>query len=107
MPEVRFPQFTLKTLFAATAVCALFCGYLRWTGHNALALGVAVALHIVLIPVPLAFAASVAIDGWQPTLARWNLRLALGLLAMAVLWIVVLELACPSALRMVFNSEGA
>ena len=107
MTDVRLPQFTLKTLFAATAACALFCGYLHWTRHNALALGVAIALHIVFVPVPLAFAASVAIDGWQPTLARWNLRMVLGLLAMAVLWIVVLQAICPSALRMAFNSDGA
>jgi hypothetical protein len=107
MTDVRLPQFTLKTLFGATAACALFCGYLRWTGHNAVALGVAIALHIALIPVHLAFAASVAIDGWQPTLARWNLRMVLGLLAMAVLWIVVLQAIYPSALRMAFNSDGA
>jgi hypothetical protein len=107
MTEVRLPQFTLKTLFAATAACALFCGYLRWTGHHALALGVAIALHILFVPVPLAFAASVAIDGWQPTVARWNLRMVLSLLAMAVLWIVVLQATCPSALRMAFNSDGA
>jgi hypothetical protein len=104
MPGFRFPQFTLRSMFAATTACAVFSGFLHWTGRDALALGVATALLAVFVPVPLAFAASIATDGWRPTRARWNLRLVLSLMAMAVLWIIVLGAGYPSALRMFLNS---
>ena len=101
MADLRRPQFTLRTLFAATSGSALLCGILHWTGRDALA--VADALLAVFVPVPLAtFAASVAIDGWRPTLSRWNLRIVLSLMAFAVLWIAVLAASYPAALRMFF-----
>ena len=93
----RSPQFTLKTLFAMTSGCALFFGYLHWTGRNALALAAATTLVLAFATIPLAFAASVAIDGcqptvecWQPFVKRWKLTLALSFIAMLALWIAYL-----------------
>ena len=102
MTHSRSPQFTLKTLFAATSGCALFFGYLHWTGKHALALAVATAQLVVFVPIPLAFASSVAIDGWRPTLDRWNLRLVITLMALTAAWTLVLAMIYPSALRMIF-----
>ena len=97
MTHARSPQFTLKTLFAATSGCALFFGYLHWTGKHALALAAATTLVLAFATIPLAFAASVAIDGWRPTVERWQpvvkrwkLALALSFIAMSALWIAYL-----------------
>lgn len=102
MADIRRPQFTLRTLFAATSGCALLCGYLRWTGRDGLALAVAMAVLAAFVPVPLAFAASVAIDGWRPTLSRWNLRVVLSLMGIAVFWVALLAVGYPAALRLFF-----
>lgn len=95
MTGIRVPQFSLRALLGATTLCALGGGYLHWTGRDALALAAATTLVLTFATVPLAFAASVAIDGWRTTASRWQgvmnrwkLPLALGCVAMMTLWIV-------------------
>lgn len=108
MAGIRVPQFSLRALLGATTLCALCGGYLHWTGRDALALAAATTLVLTFATIPLAFAASVAIDGWQPTVSRWRpvvkrwkLPLALSFIAMSGLWIAYLAVVCIARANLV------